>query len=234
MRLPASPAWSATRTSAISRTCQAHRDGPQDLVLEHGGGEGRRGQVRHAARDGIGDRLAQPFGQVVVGEAQHDTHVFAERARVQRGLQVHDVRAGHRDQRDARVQAGPAQGLLAERVADHHRETELAGQGDAGGVGLVVDADHVEAQVVELAGDAGADVAEPDDDDVTAGGPRCAADGAGQPGADDEGGHHRDEGQAVEGEQHLRDLLDPAVEWCSVSADPVRSISVRYTALVKE
>jgi hypothetical protein len=81
----------------------AHRNGPEDLVLEHRGGEGRRGQVRHAARDRVRDRLAQPFGQVVVGQAQHDAHIVAEGAGVQRGLEVHDVRAGHRDQRDARV-----------------------------------------------------------------------------------------------------------------------------------
>jgi hypothetical protein len=64
---------------------------------------------------------------------------------------------------------------------------------------------------MQLTGDAGADVAEAHDDDVATGRPRRAAHGTGQPGTDDDGGHHRDEGQAVEGQQHLRDLLDPAV-----------------------
>ena len=65
-----------------------------------------------------------PGGHViVVGEPQHDAQVLAERSGVQRGLQVHDVRAGHRDQCQAGVQAGLAQGLLTERVADDHRET---------------------------------------------------------------------------------------------------------------
>ena len=116
-----------------------------------------------------------------------------------------------RDQRDRAVQARPAQRALARGVADHHRHAQVAGERDAAGVGVLVDEDDVEAEVVQPAGHPGADVAAADHDDVPAARPRLAADRPGQPGADDDRGDQRQQRHPVDGEQHLRDLLGDGV-----------------------
>src|SRR5262249_18469465 len=70
---------------------------------------------------------------------------------------------------------------------------------------------HIHAEVVELPGDAGADVAQAGHHDVVADRPRAGAQRAGQLGADDGRGDHGDERYVIEGEDELRDLFRHAV-----------------------
>ena len=188
----------------------AHRDRPQHLVLQHGRGEGRRGQVRDAAGDRVADHLLHPLGQVVVVQPEHDAQVGPERAGVQRRLQVDLVATGHRDQGDARQQAGRPQRLLPVDLADDHRHAQAAGECHPGPLGVAVDGHHRHAQVVQLGHHQRAHVAQPDHDHVAAGGGRPGPDRAGQPGPDDQRGDERHEHQAVKGEQDLRHLLRAA------------------------
>ena len=85
---------------------------------------------------------------------------------MQRGLQVGDVAVGHRDQRLAGGYAGRAERLLPVGLADDHLQAEPAGHRHPGRVLALVHADHVDAKVVQLADDPGADVAQAGDDDV--------------------------------------------------------------------
>ena len=129
-------------------------------------GERRRRKVRHRPRDRVADVLLDPFGEIVVVQPHHDPGLLGERARVQGGLQVHDVAVGHRDQGPAGGDAGRQQRLLTVGLAGDDLQAEAASHRHPGGVLVLVHADDVDAQVVQLADDAGADVAEPGDDHV--------------------------------------------------------------------
>jgi hypothetical protein len=69
-------------------------------------------------------------------------------------------------------------------VAEAQHDPRAAGQRYPRRLVALVHADHADAQVVQLAHDPGADMAQPGHDDVVAHGPVLALEGPGQPGAD--------------------------------------------------
>jgi hypothetical protein len=95
------------------------------------------------------------------------------------------------------------------RLPGHDLQPEAPRERYAGRVLPLVHADHVHAQVVQLADDAGADIAQPRHDHVAGHRRVLVAQRSGEPCAHDRRGHQRQESQAVEGQQELRVLL-----WC--------------------
>ena len=186
------------------------RDGAQHLMLEHGGCEGRGGQVGDAAGDGVADHLLHPLGQVVVVQPQHNAQIRADRPRVQGRLQVDLVTAGHRDQGNAGAEVRRPQRLLPVDLPDDHVHAQPPRERHPGRLRVTVDGHDADAQVVQLADHPHADPAEPDHDHVAAGRRPLFPQRAGQPCADDQGGHERHEYHPVEGQDELCDLLRAA------------------------
>ena len=65
---------------------------------------------------------------------------------MQRGLQVDDVAAGHRDHGPAAPDARLQQRLLPVRLPDHDPQAQAAGQRDSGGARVLVHADDADAE----------------------------------------------------------------------------------------
>ena len=109
------------------------------------------------AVDGRGDVVVQPQGHA---------QVQPDRAGAERGLQVRGVGAGQGEQSVGSVDLGRLQYPLLCGVADHDRHAEPEGERDAARFGVLPDADARDAQVTKLGQDAGADLAEAEQDEV--------------------------------------------------------------------
>lgn len=178
--------------------------------------EGGRGEVGDAtaASEGLGVRRAQGAvdggGEVVVVQAQCYAQVGLESACGEGGLQVRGVRAGECEQGVCAVDLGCFQDAFFSDVAKDDRHTDAAGERDAAGVRVLLDAHDGDLELAQSSEDAGADLSETEQHDMpgqTARGSTQSVGGAegaqGFEGAYDEEG---EQGEADKAGEELQDL----------------------------
>jgi hypothetical protein len=156
-------------TSAIIRTWRPTGMVRRDLCAQHRGGERRSGQIGCTSGDRDPEVALDPFGEVVVEQAEHDAQVFFHRASVQGCFEVGGVVAGHGDQCTAGVDVSGAQDVLSAGVAEDDPHANPPCQLHPPSVLIAFHAHHWHTQIVQLPNQSGADVAQSDDHHMAAG-----------------------------------------------------------------